>query len=195
MSAPPAPPLPRGGALPVGYSGYDVPMLIAALAAIPGLLILGISIHFALVRRRNPPPSPRGRALSPALSPAAISQATRDAAVQRSTRTALASLTVHAWKARISEESGAGAASERGSSGVAYESEECSICLQPFEEGELVGSLPCGHFFHTKCIYKWFTQKQEQPHFCPMCKHAPLHALAAADGETRTEERGNETGA
>lgn len=31
----------------------------------------------------------------------------------------------------------------------------CSICLQDFEKGDRVRTLPCTHFFHVKCIGQW----------------------------------------
>ncbi|OIW16350.1 hypothetical protein TanjilG_19066 [Lupinus angustifolius] len=43
----------------------------------------------------------------------------------------------------------------------------CTICLQDFEDGELVNILPkCGHIFHLECIDKWLIQQWS----CPMCR-------------------------
>jgi hypothetical protein len=44
----------------------------------------------------------------------------------------------------------------------------CSICLEEFEDGEMVRLLPhCSHGFHTDCILPWLTERQG---CCPMCK-------------------------
>ncbi|XP_065880687.1 NEP1-interacting protein-like 1 [Euphorbia lathyris] len=43
----------------------------------------------------------------------------------------------------------------------------CSICLQDFQLGDTVCSLPnCRHTFHLSCICKWFTGHCS----CPMCR-------------------------
>lgn len=44
---------------------------------------------------------------------------------------------------------------------------ECLICLDDFEEGSEVRTLPCFHFFHTACVDKWLTSNGS----CPVCKH------------------------
>ena len=34
---------------------------------------------------------------------------------------------------------------------------ECAICMDTFENGQLVTALPCDerHYFHSKCILAW----------------------------------------
>ncbi|GFT34128.1 protein goliath [Nephila pilipes] len=46
------------------------------------------------------------------------------------------------------------------------EYECCAICIEPFQHGELVRSLPCKHSFHKICIDPWLLEQRS----CPMCK-------------------------
>ena len=47
-------------------------------------------------------------------------------------------------------------------------SESCSICLENFINKEKVIKLDCNHIFHTKCIHKWFKNKEQK--ICPLCR-------------------------
>ena len=42
----------------------------------------------------------------------------------------------------------------------------CSICLCEIEEGELVGDIPCGHYFHKDCLKEWLMKSNH----CPSCR-------------------------
>ncbi|KAF9946217.1 E3 ubiquitin-protein ligase rnf13, partial [Mortierella alpina] len=44
----------------------------------------------------------------------------------------------------------------------------CAVCLDEFEEGEEIRSLPCRHEFHCECIDPWLTRKSST---CPLCKY------------------------
>merc|ERR1712176_899719 len=44
---------------------------------------------------------------------------------------------------------------------------KCMICHEEYCEGQMVKTLPCIHFFHTKCIDPWLAQKDT----CPECRH------------------------
>ena len=51
----------------------------------------------------------------------------------------------------------------------------CSICIDDFDEGELLRYLPrCKHAFHTECIMPWLTERQG---YCPLCKTAVLDPI------------------
>jgi len=39
----------------------------------------------------------------------------------------------------------------------------CAICREPMESAKV---LPCGHFFHYRCLRSWL----EQSHSCPICR-------------------------
>jgi hypothetical protein len=42
----------------------------------------------------------------------------------------------------------------------------CSVCLEEFDEGQALCSLPCVHKFHAGCIRTWLQQKAT----CPVCQ-------------------------
>jgi len=46
--------------------------------------------------------------------------------------------------------------------------ENCCICLNDFEEGDKVRSLPCLHKFHVQCIDEWLKLNK----VCPIDKKA-----------------------
>mmetsp|Transcript_6143 Transcript_6143/g.9265 ORF Transcript_6143/g.9265 Transcript_6143/m.9265 type:complete len:242 (-) Transcript_6143:194-919(-) len=50
------------------------------------------------------------------------------------------------------------------------ESKECSICLEPFEQGEVVKIIPCLHRFHQNCIDTWLRSQA----ICPVCKFSAV---------------------
>lgn len=39
-------------------------------------------------------------------------------------------------------------------------SDECIICLEEYQEGEKIRTLPCKHLFHSTCIQSWLNRKQ-----------------------------------
>ncbi|KAK7836966.1 uncharacterized protein LOC112031846 [Quercus suber] len=51
----------------------------------------------------------------------------------------------------------------QGSSSV----QECSICLEEFQNGSKVTRMPCSHVYHGKCIFKWL----KTSHSCPLCRY------------------------
>jgi len=47
---------------------------------------------------------------------------------------------------------------------------KCAICLEIFESGDSIRTIPCFHSFHTHCLDPWLRIKA----ICPICKH---HAI------------------
>jgi hypothetical protein len=45
--------------------------------------------------------------------------------------------------------------------------DECLICFEKYDEGDLVTQLACKHCFCTKCIERWLTQGSRH---CPYCR-------------------------
>ncbi|KAI3912583.1 hypothetical protein MKW92_039075 [Papaver armeniacum] len=50
------------------------------------------------------------------------------------------------------------------------EMEPCCICQEEYVEGDDLGSLECGHEFHSGCVKQWLKQKN----LCPVCKTTAL---------------------
>jgi hypothetical protein len=45
--------------------------------------------------------------------------------------------------------------------------DSCPVCLDEFNQGEVINELPCGHCFHIACIHPWL---QFRSPCCPLCK-------------------------
>ncbi|KAL5844826.1 hypothetical protein ACOSQ4_010784 [Xanthoceras sorbifolium] len=54
--------------------------------------------------------------------------------------------------------------------GSQQETEPCCICQEEFGDGEGLGTLECGHDFHTHCVKQWLLLKN----ICPICKTTAL---------------------
>ncbi|CAA7024534.1 unnamed protein product [Microthlaspi erraticum] len=59
----------------------------------------------------------------------------------------------------------------KSSTGSTQEVEPCCICQEEYKEGEDVGTLECGHDFHSPCIKDWLKVKN----LCPICKTTGLN--------------------
>ena len=46
---------------------------------------------------------------------------------------------------------------------------QCAICQEDMKKNQLVLKTHCGHFFHKKCISKWYGKQNFTP-TCPMCR-------------------------
>lgn len=45
---------------------------------------------------------------------------------------------------------------------------ECVVCLEDFDNEDIIKELPCRHLYHVKCIDKWLSQNSNK---CPVCKN------------------------
>lgn len=54
----------------------------------------------------------------------------------------------------------------------------CAVCLCDFEQGDQLRRLPCGHYFHQKCIDEWLHRSKK----CPLCNGA-IDACTHAKGK------------
>ncbi|KAJ3167356.1 hypothetical protein HDU88_002278 [Geranomyces variabilis] len=61
--------------------------------------------------------------------------------------------------------------------------ETCAICLDEYEDGEMLRTLPCNHEFHAHCIDKWLMAKSS---LCPLCKHDATPAHLVLEMEKRS---------
>lgn len=53
------------------------------------------------------------------------------------------------------------------------EQEACAICLNKIVLGSEIIKLPCGHYYHSKCISQWLQIK----HTCPICRISARQAV------------------
>jgi len=51
-------------------------------------------------------------------------------------------------------------------------SEQCRVCMEKYEQGCLVMTLPCFHAFHAECITQWLSQDSD---CCVICRHPISH--------------------
>ncbi|XP_057968306.1 probable E3 ubiquitin-protein ligase HIP1 isoform X2 [Malania oleifera] len=56
------------------------------------------------------------------------------------------------------------------------EKESCAVCQEDYVEEDELGTLDCGHAFHTACIIQWLRCKNQ----CPICKSTGLCTLLQA---------------
>ncbi|MCD7448594.1 hypothetical protein HAX54_044541 [Datura stramonium] len=62
------------------------------------------------------------------------------------------------------------AASKDGVNNSKEAEEICVICHTEFKHEETIGTLGCGHEYHTSCIKQWLLRKKN----CPMCRASVL---------------------
>ncbi|CAE8601302.1 unnamed protein product, partial [Polarella glacialis] len=92
-----------------------------------------------------------------------------DEALERSVRRVLEVGTVLSG-ARLSEDEIRGLPKVRfGHPDSPVEEQQCAICLEQFQAGDLLTELhKCRHFFHAECVGRWFQQSQQ----CPLCRRS-----------------------
>ena len=49
---------------------------------------------------------------------------------------------------------------------IGKSSSQCIVCYEQYASGEVIRILPCGHFFHYKCLKPWFKKSS----LCPLCR-------------------------
>lgn len=42
----------------------------------------------------------------------------------------------------------------------------CAICMEGFEEEQIIKKLYCSHIFHRKCLKEWMKRNK----VCPLCR-------------------------
>ncbi len=57
---------------------------------------------------------------------------------------------------------------------VLDDTDECSMCMDAFAEGDMVKMLKCRHYFHAACIDDWFAHQQGKTRTCPVCSSSPI---------------------
>lgn len=65
---------------------------------------------------------------------------------------------------------------------IRFEREEqsmCAICLEPYQEGEILTALPCKHHFHVECAAGWMRRARH----CPLCRQDILDAAETGDAD------------
>nr|CAB3489048.1 unnamed protein product [Digitaria exilis] len=62
--------------------------------------------------------------------------------------------------------------------GEAREEAECAVCLDGYEAGDALRTMPCSHSFHERCIFQWLRVSR----ICPLCRFA----MPAAGAETES---------
>ncbi|XP_034027037.1 RING finger protein 215 isoform X2 [Thalassophryne amazonica] len=60
----------------------------------------------------------------------------------------------------------------RGSSQPA-ETDNCAVCLEPFNNNQCLRVLPCHHEYHRDCVDPWLLLQ----HTCPLCKRSILSSF------------------
>jgi hypothetical protein len=61
--------------------------------------------------------------------------------------------------------------------------QKCTICLGPYEKGENLTILPCGHGFHKDCINNWL---KDYSYKCPICRSETGSGRPVFNHSTRT---------
>ncbi|KAL6642227.1 hypothetical protein ACP70R_020408 [Stipagrostis hirtigluma subsp. patula] len=72
---------------------------------------------------------------------------------------------------------------ETGEKGV------CAVCLEGYEAGDALRTMPCAHGFHEGCIFEWLRVSR----LCPLCRFAmPANTETELDKEGEDGNDGDE---
>nr|CAB3459324.1 unnamed protein product [Digitaria exilis] len=66
---------------------------------------------------------------------------------------------------------------------------ECVVCLEDYQAGDKLRTMPCSHGFHERCILPWLRVSR----LCPLCRFA-LPAAAAETESLVDEEEDDDEG-
>ncbi|XP_038559589.1 RING finger protein 215-like [Micropterus salmoides] len=53
------------------------------------------------------------------------------------------------------------------------ETDNCAVCLEPFNNNQCLRVLPCLHEYHRDCVDPWLLLQ----HTCPLCKRSILSSV------------------
>ncbi|CAL4970232.1 unnamed protein product [Urochloa decumbens] len=162
------------------------------------LVAFGVAGCLAPASWRVVGPSDNGGAIAGSDAAAAAAGAAGAAAAARARRRfGMPKAAINALPTFAYELKGAEAADGDGGdleSGAAAGGEQCPVCLEDMEAGEMVRQLPaCKHLFHVECIDMWLQSHRT----CPVCrcnimrsqrKVAAVKAAAAAEEEMPAED-------
>lgn len=65
-----------------------------------------------------------------------------------------------------------------------FDSGLCAICLEIYEDDDVVRGLVCGHVFHSDCVDPWLIRRRA---CCPICKRDYYRETGRGDAETGPE--------
>ena len=68
--------------------------------------------------------------------------------------------------------------------------DDCTICMDGFNEDTQAAKLNCGHVFHSACIIAWIDHGKDK---CPNCKQL-INPNANANAEGNGEGNGDGAG-
>lgn len=163
---------------PVDVSQY----LTSLYIVLPGILLVciaGFQIFACLKRRRqiheamNSPPRQHDAGEGPA--PAA------DKSKEGLNPGEIAQLRQYSFRCRTG--------SKKPRTCTKYSASECTVCMEKFEEGDIIRELPvCGHAFHAECVDEWLSLHPS----CPICRLNPKLALKEEKREGAEQEEQTE---
>jgi len=112
------------------------------------------SCGFFVRRRRNPHTPHAVRAANRQLLLSFLREQQQDLRSQAAPRSLIATLPTHVMTAAEAE-------------AVPEECRVCTICIEDFQAGDKIQTLPCFHRFHKRCVGQWLLRNG----VCPVCKH------------------------